>query len=172
MDDTPLYNSTMHRTIFAILTLLLCCGLQAQEEKPPAWSLKFGQFAVSESFHGKPALPRLTDPKHRTYRTAIARAVRKGPNFAGHYSIAEIGCGSGCMFIVVVDAVTGKAYSAPFASLSFPAGGIREYQGPVYQIKSRLLIADGCADDQGCGAHYYEWKDNRFKLLRFEAVAK
>jgi hypothetical protein len=105
------------------------------------------------------------------FRSAIREAAAKGPNFAGHYTIAEWGCGSGCMSSAVIDAVTGKVFPAPFRILSMPlpeGEGDHEYQGAVYQLKSRLLIADGCPEETGCGTYYYEWSDNKFKRLRFD----
>ncbi|HEX9256309.1 MAG TPA: hypothetical protein VF938_12220, partial [Candidatus Angelobacter sp.] len=68
-------------------------------------------------------------------------------------------------------AVTGKVFAAPFRILSMPLAeseGGHEYQGAVYQLKSRLLIADGCPEETNCGTYYYEWSDNKFKRLRFD----
>ena len=33
----------------------------------------------------------------------------KGPNFAGHYFVVNWGCGSGCLMLVIVDAMTGAS---------------------------------------------------------------
>ena len=147
------------------------CVFAQVKEKEAVWALKFADFAVPESFHGKIARPILTTKAQRTFRSAITSAAAKGANFAGHYTIAEWGCGSGCMSIAVVDAVSGKVYSAPFKilgmSMAVVEGG-HEYQGAVYQLKSRLLIADGCPEEAKCGTYYYEWSDNKFKQLRFD----
>lgn len=156
-------------------SLLLLAGFWGpviSQEKEPVWALKFADYSVANIFSGKPATPTLMTRTQRIFRTAITQAARKGPNFAGHYTVAEWGCGSGCMSMAVVDAESGKVFSVPFRILSLPltqGKGGHEYQGAVYQLKSRLLVADGCPEDKKCGTYYYEWKDNQFKLLRFDS---
>lgn len=161
----------MRILIAAILSLAFMCAVAQMKEEAPMWALKFSDFAVPANFHGKPAAPILMTRNQRMFRTAIREAAAKGPNFAGHYTIAEWGCGSGCMSSVIVDAITGKVFAAPFRILSMPlpeSEGGHEYQGAVYQLNSRLLIADGCPEETACGAYYYEWRDNNFKQLRFD----
>src|SRR5215472_4297169 len=122
---------------FRLLLLAIClCGavrLEAQQtEQIPNWSSKFEDYAASADFKGKPAAPILATKGDRMFRTQIRDAARKGPNFAGHYTIAEWGCGSGCVSLAVVDAVSGKVFAAPFKNLALPLQeGGREYQGPV-----------------------------------------
>ena len=165
----------MPRNPIVAFALLAGLGALAQvNEKEPAWALKFSDFAVLESFHGKTAKPILTTRSQRTFRSAITQAAAKGPNFAGHYTIAEWGCGSGCMSVAVVDAASGKVFSGPFKILSIPMAegeGGHEYQGTVYQLKSRLFIADGCPQEANCGTYYYEWNQDKFKQLRFDPAS-
>jgi hypothetical protein len=160
----------MLKTILALLLTLPCAGAPAQN-KNPVWALKFQDYPVTDVFKGKPASPILATEGQRLFRTMIREGAAKGPNFAGHYAIAEWGCGSSCMSIAVVDAASGNVYDPPFHSLvMFSTAHPRDYQGPVYRLKSRLLIADGCLDEDEtkCGTYYYEWKSNQFKLLRFD----
>lgn len=158
-----------------LLSLVLLCGSRAAvAQQEPVWALKFGDYVTPDTLAGKPASPVLVSKTHRMFRSVITQAARKGPNFAGHYTVAEWGCGSGCVSLAVLDARSGKAFSAPFKILSMPLAqgpGKHEYQGPVYQLRSRLLIADGCPEEKKCGTYYYEWADDRFKLLRFDAQA-
>lgn len=78
----------------------------------------------------------------------------------------------------MIDATSGIVYwSAPFSMLSIPYMGTetgRDYQGLVYRRTSRLLVVDGCPGEEEnpaeCGAHYYEWRNHRFKLVRFDRV--
>jgi len=161
----------------AVLLLTSCAVviISIAQDKEPVWALKFQDFAVSDIFQGKPALPILATQAQRMFRTAIRRAVAKGPNFAGHFTIAAWGCGAGCVSAALVDTKTGRIYSMPFGSLSMPIQeneADRQYQGPVYQLKSRLFIADGCLDEdeKSCGTHYYEWKDHQFRLLRLDGL--
>jgi hypothetical protein len=137
---------------------------------------RFEDFPVTPRFRGKPAEPALT--KRQAFRTRIQEAARKGPNFAGHYTVAEWGCGSGCVSIAIVDAVSGRLYyRVPFAGLAIPYQGTaagREYKGLEYRLNSSLLIADGCPEDpesddssaagRDCGTKYYTWERNRFVL--------
>ncbi|HEY6307753.1 MAG TPA: hypothetical protein VI488_14980 [Candidatus Angelobacter sp.] len=160
----------MLKTILALLLVLRCAGAPAQDKKP-AWAFKFEDYAVTKVFQGKPAPPILATEAHRLFRTMIRQGAAKGPNFAGQYAIAEWGCGSSCMSMAVVDAAAGHVYDPPFHSLvMFSTAHPRDYQGPVYRLKSRLLIADGCPDEDEtkCGTFYYEWTNNQFKLLRFD----
>jgi hypothetical protein len=162
----------MVKKVFAFLLLVLSvCALVQGREKKPVWAFKFPDYAVTEVFKGHPAQPILAGKTQKMFRTAIREAARRGPNFAGHFTVAEWGCGSGCMSIAVVDAASGRVFDAPFTFLSMPVPegeNGREYQGRVYQLKSRLLIADGCPEEKKCGTYYYEWTANRFKLLRYD----
>jgi hypothetical protein len=139
------------------------------QDDDSSWLLRFGDYAVKETFEGKPARPQIVEKNHRTFRTVITEAATKGPNFAGHYTVAEWGCGSGCMSLAVVDATTGKVFSAPFQILTMPLVNgeeAHEFKGVVYRLKSRLFIADGCQEDKACSTSYYEWKDDKFTVLR------
>ncbi len=142
------------------------------KDKAPVWTFRFEDYAVTNIFKGNPAPPVLATKDHRLYRTMIRQGAAKGANFAGHYTVAEWGCGSSCVSLVVVDAMTGHVYDPPFRVLTMDsATNPRNYHGPVYQLKSRLFIADGCPDEdeKRCGTSYYEWKDNRLRLLRFDS---
>ncbi|HEX7287491.1 MAG TPA: hypothetical protein VF532_14990 [Candidatus Angelobacter sp.] len=153
-----------------LATLVVCAYAFAQDENE-GWLLKFGDYAVKEVFAGKPARPQIVEKNHRTFRTVITEAAAKGPNFAGHYTVAEWGCGSGCMSVAVVDAATGKVFPAPFQILTMPlvtGEDAHEFKGAVYRLRSRLFIADGCQEDKSCSTSYYEWKDDKFEVLRVE----
>lgn len=149
--------------------------LQAQ----PPWP-RFDQYLAAATFTGKPAAPILRSSGDRLFRTAIREGAAKGPNFAGHYTIVEWGCGSSCVSIVVVDAKTGKIGESPFSilgygtSLRFPDGTrthSEKFDELAYKLNSRLLIVRGCPEDTECGAYYYEWTVSGFKLLRKGAAA-
>jgi hypothetical protein len=129
---------------------------------------RFEDFHVPERFTGTPARPVLATPAHRMFRTTIGDWVRKGPNFAGHYTVAEWGCGTACIQTVVVDATSGNVYDTPFGSPPHHTLSFRtlEDAGVFCQNDSRLLVASGCPDDENCGSYYYEWTGSRFRLLR------
>src|SRR5262250_1611988 len=106
------------------LTLASLCSIarpsSQNTEKPPNWSFKFEDYPATADFKGKPAAPVLATKSARMFRTQIREAARKGPNFAGHYTVAEWGCGSGCVTIAVIDAVSGKVFDAPFNNVALP----------------------------------------------------
>src|SRR5512137_1439336 len=100
--------------------LVLSCSCVLAQEKGPAWAFKFQDYAVTVVFEGKPASPVLATREQRLFRTMIRRGAAQGPNFARRYTIAEWGCGAGCVSAVLVDASTGQVYSLPFHSLDIP----------------------------------------------------
>ncbi len=121
-------------------------------------------------FSGTPAAPQFKTPSQREFRTMIRWATKKGPNFAGHYTVAEWGCGTACEQIVVVDLRSGDVYEGPFGNL--PRALI--YLGPTvdedktgmfYHRDSSLFVAKGCPNDTACGTYFYEWTGSEFKLL-------
>jgi len=51
---------------------------------------------------------RKRDRNYNSYRTRIREGMRNGPNFAGQYSVIQIGCGTGCSFVIIGDNKTGR----------------------------------------------------------------
>lgn len=151
------------------LPALLCFSALFCLAQDDEWLLKFEDYAVKEVFEGTPAKPIITKKEHRDFRTAITEAAEKGPNFAGHYTVAQWDCGSSCLSMAVIDEATGKVFAAPFNTLTTPfvdGDNAHTFKGLVFELKSRLFIADGCAEDKQCATFYLEWKDNSFKDLR------
>jgi hypothetical protein len=133
----------------------------------------FEQYKVSEKFTGKPAAPVLRTKMQRTFRTMIRDAVQNGVNFAGHYTLAEWGCGAGCVSMAVVDDKTGATFDGPFKllgfDLSYDYGGEEQLE---FRLDSRLIVVRGCPEEKDCGTYHYEWADGKFKLLRKTPAAK
>jgi hypothetical protein len=149
--------------------LIAITVLAAAEEVP-----RFEQFKVAEKFTGKPADPLLRTRTQKTFRTAIRDAAQSGPNFAGRYTLAEWGCGAGCVSMAVVDNKTGATFDAPFNVLGYDLA--YTYEGGEEQLEfrldSRLLIARGCPGEKDCGTYFYEWATDAFKLIRKIPAAK
>ncbi len=151
------------------IVCLFCVFAAAQEEN--SWDFNFDDYAVSNVFRGTPARPHIVEKQHLEFRTAITEAAAKGANFAGHYTIAQWDCGSDCLSLVIIDETTGKLFSPPFKVLTTPQvqgtedDPAHEFKGAVFQLKSRLLILDGCPEDKKCATYYYEWKDDQLKQL-------
>jgi len=141
----------------------------------------FEQFRVSETFSGKPAPPVLRTAADREFRTRIREGAPEGPNFAGHYTIVQWGCGAGCVSMALVDAKDGRIYPSPFKVLSWImaeyesklASNDDKFEPLMFQTNSRLLIARGCPEEDHCASYFYEWTGTKFNLLRkIPAVAK
>lgn len=142
----------------------------------------YKDFSAGEVFHGQPAEPILVTAQDKSYRTALREGARKGPDFAGHYTIVEWGEGSSVITFAVVDAISGKVFHNPFGPIGFPwlgAASGRSYNGLRYRLDSSLLVIDGCpyranpdskAGTGACGTYYYNWEKERFVHLRSVAV--
>ncbi len=128
----------------------------------------FGDFRTTEVFKGHPTSIELGSAFQKRFRTQIQAQSTLAANFAGHFRIAEWGCGTSCGSIAVIDMKTGKVYDGPFSVLDY--GEAYRYEGGSddleYRIFSRLLIARGCPEFKNCGTYYYEWKGDRFEQLR------
>lgn len=95
-------------------------------------------------------------------------------NFAGHFVIGTCTCGSGCHYLFMWDASTGKFYErlppgvidvGPYRGRDVPPPGII-YNGEQFQANSSLLIVEGCIEDTcDCGVRYYRWNGSRFELI-------
>jgi hypothetical protein len=170
-----------------VLACLLAVSALAQQSSNRA--LRFEDYGVSRIFRGIPARRLIETPLHRTYSTRIRQGVTKGwgvfrdgkeqagPNFAGHYFIIQWGCGSGCLMMVVVDAVTGRVYNPPLAfgnegnqRIGLPMFGFSP--APLkFRLTSRLFTMDACPEQPTkfhapCFSYYYLWQDNEWHLLR------
>lgn len=162
--------SVKRRFLMRICYLLIAVSLLAAADEVP----RFEQFKVAEKFAGKAVDPVLRTRAQKNFRTAIRDAAQSGPNFAGHYTLAEWGCGAGCVSMAVVDNRTGATFDGPFNVLGYDLaytyeGGEEQLE---FRIGSRLLIARGCPGEKDCGTYFYEWAGDAFKLLRKIPAAK
>ena len=150
-----------------IKSLLLSVALLASTVTLPS----FDEFPATKIFKGKPANVNLkTHNEARKYRTALREGIQEGPNFAGHFTVVGIGCGSGCEIIAIVDASNGKVFFPKGLKQVFTAGWWHEPAGPEFKLNSRLLVVHGTAnsEDAPYGISYFAWTGTDFKLLRFE----
>jgi hypothetical protein len=119
-------------------------------------------------------------PLARTYRTLMRRQLKaEGVNFAGHYTVASAGCGTGCSISAIIDARNGRAYFPD--ELSGWTSIVGDYDIPegeelrTFRPDSRLLRVIGRPNIGGVaeerhgpsGIYYYEWVNNRLRLVRF-----
>ena len=116
---------------------------------------------VSPNFDG-------TTNRYNKYRTAIKLAVNAGPNFAGHFAIVEIGCGTSCTIPFIVDLSNGEISEFPLEI------GIIPDITYAYQKESSLLVAlwplDVFTSKPRCKRLYYQRKSRNFVKIE-EAVS-
>lgn len=116
-------------------------------------------------YQGRVQMPdfRGRDRSYATYQTRIANGMRSGPNFAGRYAVVEIGCGTGCRFVVVGNVATGQLFN-------FPYGG-EEYQSLwlTYNVKSNVVEAQWVSDDR-CNKDTLRWNGVRFASVNRRVV--
>jgi len=144
------------------------------------WSQKrglptFGQYPATVEKAKARSINFKRSPGASTYRTRLTEALREGVNFAGHYIVTGWGCGTGCSNAAVIEARTGVVtFPGEFYNIDSRYGDT--YSDPLMDFKknSRLLIVHGSpgpATESGpgkpSGDYYYEWRNNRFRLLKF-----
>ena len=122
-------------------------------------------------------------PLARKYRTVLRQRLRgEGVNFAGRYTIASAGCGTGCSITAIIDTRDGRAYFP--RELTGWTGIVGDYDVPegeepwTYRAGSRLLRLVGRpnigrAEEERygpSGIYYYVWTGERLRLVRFTHV--
>jgi len=136
--------------------MIACVLLQAAASGDSIPS--FQRYAVKDIYKGKAATPVLRTPGDRQFRTRIRAGSAKGANFAGHYTLIILGCGTQCSSFLIVDARTGRVF----------ADAQKEYTcWPYHRIDSRLLVTDVCSGpaETNCSRDYWEWTGTELKLL-------
>jgi hypothetical protein len=104
--------------------------------------------SMNHVYRGNIVLPDFKgrDKNFSSYRTRITEEMKTGPNFAGHYAIVVIGCGTSCRFAFMGDVANGQVYS-------FPYGGEENYSMNLrFNVKSdmvtvRWISEDNCLED-------------------------
>lgn len=144
---------------------------------------RFEDYSVSV-WRGRVAPLNLRSHRHaRNYRTLMREQLKEaGVNFAGHYTVASAGCGTGCSISAIIDARTGRAY---FPEALFGWTSIMgDYDIPdseeqrSFRADSRLLQVVGrpnigrVGEERygPSGIYYYEWTNNRLRLVKFFAA--
>ena len=97
----------------------------------------FESYPVTEAYKGKIAPVDLNSyPEARKYRTRLREGVKSGPNFAGHYVVIPIGCGTSCQNQWVVNVKTGKILARFLTTI-----------GAEYRLGSNLLILNAPTEE-------------------------
>lgn len=119
-------------------------------------------FPVRARFAGKTMMPdfRGRDREFNSFRTRIRDGMREGPNFAGRYTLIQIGCGTGCSFVILADNQTGRP-------TTFPRGGEQHmYLSLDYRRDSRLVAAQWLnSETSTCVVEFFDFDKDAWKPL-------
>ena len=120
------------------------------------------RFPVADIFTGKTKLPDFKgrDKAFNDFRTRIRNGMSQGPNFAGEFSVIQIGCGTGCSFVIVGNNRTGQPFN-------FPRGGEDNmYLSLKYQLTSKLMIAQWADYDQSkCFIEHFQFDGSSWTAM-------
>ena len=148
-----------------LIAILLAVALTAAPAAAETSNALFAKYPVPSAYKGKPAPVNLASHKDApTFRTRLGEAAAKGPNFAGHMTVATWGCGTSCQAVALIDARNGRVHFGPTASL-----------GVKHRLDSRLLVVNppeeikdayGDKPPDWAKSEYYVWNGSR--LTRVE----
>lgn len=98
------------------------------------------------------------DQNYSKYRTKILESLRvDGANFADHYTIIRIGCGTGCTFNFIADRATGRLSDLPY-------GGEEQQMLTLrHSVASNTLDASWFADGV-CMVQQARWTGTTFTM--------
>jgi len=164
------------RCAVAVLWAAVC--LLSGQDGQSAGTPRFEDYPVSSFYRGVVKLPDFGSPGQyegtelRCFGGDPREYAQKQVNFAGHFVIDACTCGSGCHYLFMWDAISGKVFRRlPPGVIDvgpFDSGGGQsvEYKGEEHRADSSLLIVDGCVGDTcDCGTRYYKWNGDAFDLI-------
>lgn len=151
----------MRKLALLVAVICSCYPVAAQQELP------FNQYPVSSIYHGKPAPAQPRSADALRFRTVITEGAKKGPNFAGHYTVVEWGCGAACASFAIVDALTGRVF-LPSYSVGFESSDGQFYQesGLHYQLDSSLFVIQGAPGQNAYAQYLYRWTGNELREVK------
>jgi hypothetical protein len=132
----------------------------------------FDQYKVEVPEHVSVAKSvRTNSADAKRYKTVLTDALKGGPNFAGTYTLARVGCGSSCNWIAIIDTKSGAVVSPGF-TLSFANTWIGSDEPVEFRRDSALVILRGCLNenDKACGVYAMKWDGKKLQTL--ETVPK
>jgi hypothetical protein len=127
----------------------------------------FTDYPAQEQLSGQPAKPLLVGKKAHDFRTVLKQEAARGPNFAGHFTIARWGCGAACISWAIIDARDGNVWFAPFTVSAPACSEAPDYcqQSLDFNINSELIVAVGSRNELGAGQYFYRWHAGNLSLL-------
>jgi hypothetical protein len=169
----------MNRTLrLAIPAAALIAGVGSASGsiRDPECLIRLSKVAHAPRFEAYPATrvraARLAEPRvdrgeaHR-FRTLLRKSREEPPNFAGHFRIVVIGCGTSCTDFAIVDTLSGRVFFLPdlrlIATLRVADAALH------FERDSRLLIIEGAPREnlRREGVLFGEWTGTRFRTIRW-----
>jgi hypothetical protein len=181
--------SVMRKTlslVLACVALAASLGLNARAQTSAASRRKaprFQNYRVAVRRGRVTPLDLRSHKLARRYRTLLREQQQdEGVNFAGRYTLATVGCGTGCSITAIIDARTGGAHFP--VELNGWTGIVGDYDPPEgeepweYRADSKLLRATGrpsVGDPRDerhgpSGIYYYAWDGARLRRVGFTPV--
>jgi hypothetical protein len=192
----------MRRTVAGVAAalLMLAPGALAADEIPgwcrytlldvPKDAPRFEEYAVAKETVAHPKAVDVSGRDAREFRTRLREAGKAGVNFAGHYTIASWGCGTGCLGWAVIDQKSGKVTFAPGMAildnyrvdferdeaverLAASLHATYNFGVMLYRADSALFVTIGAPgeDETRDGVAYYRWTGTGFAPLKFYPAA-
>jgi hypothetical protein len=149
----------MKKRIIAVFVLICATPvISAQSEPAKAHSYPFALYPAGSVYKGKPAPLRFGTRAQREFRNVLRDGARKGPNFAGHYTVVEWGCGSNCVVFALVDELNGTIYDRdmPPTNDAYPCGLLYKTESMLFVIEQSATISSPCE------AKLYRWNGSHF----------
>jgi hypothetical protein len=133
----------------------------------------FEKYPIIERVENYSAELNLTShPQAKKFKTVLSSAYSKGPNFAGHYTIATWGCGSTCQLVAVINHKDGKVFFPPYSTqvgsdfkldsnlfITNPSEVLDEYRVTAEEHHAPLMSWEQFSSE------YYKWENNHFVLI-------
>lgn len=142
----------------------------------PANPPRFEAYPAGSIYAGPLAAPDVrSHPRSRLFRTRIRYGARQGVNFAGHYTVAEWGCGAGCAQLAIIDARSGAVFH-PKALDHVDFTGVDnalfdDKEGGLLRFRpdSRLIVIIGGVNEASDrrGISYFVWEKNVLRRILF-----
>jgi hypothetical protein len=127
----------------------------------PATAASPAELPMDRVYQGPIRLPDFAgrDQKYKMFPTRIREGMQSGPDFAGHYALVQIGCGTGCRFAYVGDVATGQVYNFPYGGEDYQEMNL-DYSAKSNRIRVTWIAGDG--DDARCKSHTLVWNGTSF----------
>jgi hypothetical protein len=129
---------------------------------------RFSDYPATDTSQGRNAPLVLSTARDRQFKTFLKENAIQPPNFAGHYILATMGCGTQCAQAALIDASTGLVYWFPETINPIDMNDSGDDSLIKFRSDSKLIIfptiKEAESTDYGYLRHYV-FENNRFYLV-------